>query len=176
MTTIITSTVAVLTLTATGAFAENVEIYATDILDNTQDGYCVDISGAQGDQADPADGLQGHRCYSPSGEIYVDQAFDSEEFADGVLYMPEFAVCAQAASMDTGAEIDLMDCDGSDAQNFIFTGKGTISLAAAPGMCLTLGENTRPGRSDTNQIKELTLEECSDDAANYQSWGNRTAD
>lgn len=66
--------------------------------------------------------------------------------------------------MDTGAEIVLMDCDGSDAQNFIFTGEGTISPAAAPGMCLTLGENTRPGRSDTNQIKELTLEECSDDA------------
>ena len=173
---IITSTLAVLTLTATAAFAENVEIYATDMLDNTQDGYCVDISGAQGDQADPADGLQGHTCYSPSGEIYVDQAFDSEQFADGVLYMPEFDVCAQTASMDAGAEIGLTDCDGSDAQNFIFTGEGTISLAAAPEMCLTLGEDTRTGRSDTNQIKELSLQECSDDAANYQSWGNRTAD
>lgn len=173
---IITSTLAALALTAPAVFAENVEIYATDMLDNTQNGYCVDISGAQGDQANPADGLQGHTCYSPSGDIYVDQAFDSEQFADGVLYMPEFDVCAHVASMDAGAEIGLTDCDGSDEQSFVFSGEGTIFLAAAPDMCLTLGEDTRTGRSDTNQIKVLSLEACSDDLAAYQTWGNRTAE
>ena len=162
-------------LIAGAAQAETVEVNLVDMLDNTQDGYCLDISGGQGANADPADGLQGHTCYSPSGEIFVDQGFDSDQFADGVFYMPDFDVCMQAASMDAGAEIGLADCDGSEAQAFVFAGGGTITLAAAPEMCLTLGEDTRTGRSDTNQIKELSLEECSDDLAANQTWGNRTA-
>lgn len=70
----------------------------------------------------------------------------------------------------------MTECDGSGAQNFAFSGEGTITPAAAPELCLTLGEDTRTGRSDTNQIRELTLQACTDDRAAYQTWGNRTAD
>ena len=158
-------------LSAGAAHAEGVEIYALDMLDNAQAGYCLDIAGGQGAQADPSNGLQGHTCYSPSGELFVDQTFESERFADGVLFMPEFDVCAQV----DGSAVGLAACDGSDAQSFAFSGEGAITPASAPGMCLTLGEDTRSGRSDTNQIKALSLEECSDAAASRQSWGNRTA-
>lgn len=83
------------TVAAAGAaHAENVEIYLTDLLDNTQNGYCLDIARAQGAAANPDDGLQGHTCYSPGGQLGVDQTFDTDKFADGVLYMPEFDVCA----------------------------------------------------------------------------------
>lgn len=169
------ATFAALLLTASMARAETVEIHAIDPLDNTQDGYCLDISGGQGAQADPADGLQGHTCYSPSGEIFVDQGFDSDRFADGLLYMPEFDVCAEVSGMEAGASIGLADCDGSAEQTFAFSGEGTITPADAPGMCLTLGENTRTGRSDANQIKALTLELCSADLSAFQNWSNRTA-
>lgn len=165
-----------LLLTAGAAHAETVEIYLTDMLDNIQNGYCLDISGGQGAQADPGNGLQGHTCYSPSGEIFVDQGFDSERFAEGVLYMPEFDVCAEVASTEAGAVIDLAACDGSEAQGFVFSGEGTISPVAAREMCFTLGEATRTGRSDRNQIKVLSLAACSDDRAAYQTWDNRTAD
>lgn len=157
------------------AQAETAEIYLVDMLDNIQNGYCIDIAGGQGAQADPAGGLQGHTCYSPSGEIFVDQGFSSERFADGVFHMPTFDVCMQATRTDAGAKLELAACEGSEAQRFAFPGKGTITPASAPDMCLTLGEATRFGRSDTNQIKELTLEACTDDLAAYQTWSSRTA-
>ncbi len=161
-------------LFAGAAQAENVEIYLTDILDNTQNGYCVDISGGKGAQADPANGLQGHTCYSPLGELLVDQIFDTGKFADGQLYMPEFDVCAQTTSTEAGSALELAECDGSDAQSFVFSGEGTITPASATDMCFTVGEDTRSGRSDTNQIKNLTLETCEADRAAYQTWATRT--
>lgn len=102
-------------LTAGAASAQSVEVYLSDILDNTQNGYCLDIARAQGDQANPDDGLQGHTCYSPAGTLGVDQAFDAAQFGDGVLYMTEFNVCVQLASPTAGASIDLATCDGSNA-------------------------------------------------------------
>lgn len=163
-------------LTAGAARAENVEIYLTDTLDNIQNGYCVDISGGQGADANPDNGLQGHTCYSPSGELFVDQTFDTEKFAEGLLYMPDFDVCAEVSGFEAGATVGLAACDGSEAQGFIFTGEGTISPTAAPELCFTLGEDTRFGRSQTNQIKDLTLAACDADLAAYQTWAVRTAD
>ncbi|WP_371154016.1 ricin-type beta-trefoil lectin domain protein [Jannaschia sp. 2305UL9-9] len=157
------------------AHADTVEINLVDMLDNIQDGYCVDISGGQGSQADPADGLQAHTCYSPSGEIFVDQGFDSERFADGTLYMPSFDVCAEVAALQEGAAIGLAACDESAEQTFVFSGEGTIVPASAADLCVTVGDDTRFGRSDTNQIKELSLQACSDDLAASQTWSNRTA-
>lgn len=156
------------------AQAEEVEIYLTDLLDNTQAGYCVDIAGGKGETADPADGLQGHTCYSPLGEILVDQTFETEKFADGTLYMPKFDVCMEAADVTAGASLALTTCDGSDAQSFVFAGEGTITPASATDMCLTVGEDTRTGRSDTNQIKALTVETCSAEKAAYQEWAVRS--
>ncbi|NND43388.1 MAG: hypothetical protein HKO04_15070 [Silicimonas sp.] len=161
---------------AGAAQAETVEVNLVDLLDNTQDGYCIDISGGQGAQADPADGLQGHTCYSPQGEIFVDQGFDSDQFADGLFYMPEFDVCMQASTTEAGAALELAACDGSDAQSFAFTDGGTITPASAEDMCVTLAEDTRTGRSDTNQIKEMTLETCDDAQAASQTWSFRTAE
>lgn len=159
----------------TAAHAEKVEIYLTDILDNVQNGYCLDIAKAQGDKANPDDGLQGHTCYSPSGELGVDQTFDSAKFADGVLYMTEFDVCASVASNDADTSVDLASCDGSAAQSFTFSGQGTITPASANSMCLTLADATRTGRSDANQIKVLSLAPCSDNLSAYQTWSVRSS-
>lgn len=163
-------------LTAGMAHAENVEIYVVDILDNIQNGYCIDIAKGRGAQANPEDGLQAHTCYSPSGEVLVDQAFDPEKFADGLLYMPEFDVCVQAISTEAGASAELAACDGSEAQSWVFDGAGTIAPASAPEMCLTLTGETRTGRSAQNQMIAMTLQACSDDLAAYQTWANRSAD
>ncbi len=161
-------------LTTRLALAENVEIYLSDMLDNTQSGYCIDIARAQGPKANPDDGLQGHTCYSPKGELMVDQIFDTTQFADNLLYMPEFDVCAEIASAESGSSIGLAPCNGSEAQSFMFSGKGTIVPSSNPNMCVTVAEATRTGRSDVNQIKVLTLELCSEDKKAYQSWAVRT--
>ena len=156
------------------AVADNVEIYLQAMLDNTQNGYCIDIARAQGAKANPADGLQAHTCYSPKGELMVDQIFDTEKFVDGLLYMPEFDVCAEISSAEAGSTIGLTTCNGSDTQTFKFPGDGTIVPEAAPGMCLTVAEATRTGKSDVNQIKVLKLESCSVDKADLQLWSVRT--
>ncbi|MEL7151223.1 MAG: ricin-type beta-trefoil lectin domain protein [Pseudomonadota bacterium] len=164
------------TLWAGVAQAENVEVYVVDMLDNIQAGYCLDIAKGQGASANPEDGLQAHTCYSPSGEVFVDQAFASDQFADGVLYMPEFDVCMQAASAEAGGTLELVTCDASsEAQSWVFDGEGTISPAAAPELCVTLAEETRTGRSEENQMKALSLETCSEDMASSQVWSNRSA-
>ncbi len=159
---------------ASSAAADNVEIYLTDMLDNTQSGYCVDIAKGKGKSANPDDGLQAHTCYSPLGGILVDQTFDTEKFADSVLYMPEFDVCVQLTAAEAGASLALAACDGSETQSFEFSGEGQIVPAIAPDLCFTAAEATRSGRSNVNQIKVLTLESCSDDKAAYQMWAVRS--
>lgn len=159
---------------ATTAQAENVEIYATDMLDSTQNGYCIDIAKGREEAADPDDGLQGHTCYSPGGTLGFDQTFDSDQFADGNLYMVNFGVCAEIMSTDAGSALALAACNGSDAQSFVFSGAGTITPSLAPTMCVTVAEETRSGRSDANQIKVLSLEACSGDLVIYQQWSVRS--
>lgn len=161
---------------ASAAHAETVEIYVVDLLDIIQNGYCLDIAKGQGAAANPDDGLQAHTCYSPSGEIFVDQAFDATQFTDGVLYMSEFDVCVQAVSIEAGAAVELAPCDGSEAQGWAFDGTGTIAPASAPDLCLTLAAETRTGRSPENQMKALSLQACSDQMAKLQTWDNRTAE
>jgi len=170
----ITTTVFTALLISGTASADNVEVYVTDLLDNIQNGYCFDIAKGKGASANPEDGLQAHICYSLLGEILVDQAFDPGQFADGVLYMPEFDICVQATSTDEGSTLELAACDGSDAQKWVFSGEGTIAPAAAPEIGVTLAEETRTGRSDENQMKALSLETCSTDLASVQTWANRT--
>ena len=162
-------------LTAQSALASNVEIYLSNMLDNTQSGYCIDIARAQGTKANPDDGLQAHTCYSPKGELMVDQIFDTEKFVDGLLYMPEFDVCAQVAAVTAGTTIELATCNDSPEQSFQFSGEGTISPTSAPTMCLTVAQDTRTGRSNVNQIKVLSIEACQDDKADYQVWATRSS-
>jgi hypothetical protein len=169
------NTIILTLLLSSTAIADNVEVYITDLLDNIQNGYCLDIAKGKGASANPADGMQAHTCYSPLGEVLVDQAFDSVKFSEGVLYMPEFDVCVQASSIVSGASVELVTCNGSEAQKWVFDGEGSIAPTAAPKMCLTLSEETRTGRSDQNQMKAITLVACSDDLASFQMWSHRTA-
>lgn len=161
--------------TARLAQAENVEVYLKDMQDNIQSGYCLDIAKAQGDKANPEDGLQAHTCYSPLGELMVDQIFDTLQFEDGVFYMPEFDVCMTVSGAEAGATVGLAACDGSNSQSFEFSGEGTISLMSTPDLCVTVAEETRTGRSEENQMKALSLEPCSDGMSGSQVWAVRSS-
>lgn len=169
------TTAATIAISASAAQAENVEIYLLDMLDNTQAGYCIDIAKGREEAANPEDGLQGHTCYSPGGALGFDQTFDTEKFADGLLYMVNFDVCTQISSTDAGSALELAACDGSAEQSFVFSREGTIIPTSAPDMCIAVAEDTNSGRSDANQIKVLSLEVCSDDQAAYQMWGVRSS-
>ncbi len=162
-------------MTSNVANAEKVEINLKDKLDGILSEYCLDIAGGN-QNVDTSKGLQAHTCYSYKGSLGTDQVFDTEKFADNVLYMPEYDVCATLESLKTGAKVNLASCDGSALQTINFSAAGTISPVAAPTLCFTAGESTRMGRGGTSQhqIKSLTLEVCSDALASSQNWSSRT--
>lgn len=51
------STVVFTFLVSGTAVAENVEVYVADLLDNIQNGYCLDIAKGKGSGANPEDGM-----------------------------------------------------------------------------------------------------------------------
>lgn len=161
---------------ASAASAEEVEITLVDNLDGNLSGYCIDILGSKSN-ATPERGIQAHTCYSYQGALGIDQVFDTDRFAENVLYMPEFDVCVTANRLEAGETLDLAACDGSAAQQISLNDNGTLTPVAASDMCFTVGEETRLGRGGTSahQIKSLTLQSCSDDLTAYQTWGFRAS-
>ena len=148
-----------------------VEIALVDPLDSTTNEYCLDIAGGR-ENVDPANGLQGHTCYSYTGSLGSDQIFDADRIADNVLVMSEYDVCVAVS----GTDISLAACDDSEAQKISFGEDGTIRPASSPEMCFTLSAETRSGKSDIHQIKGLSLENCSDESAARQKWRTRDSD
>lgn len=156
------------------ASTENVEITLIDVLDGVTSSYCIDIAGGNKD-IDISKGLQAHTCYSYRGEIGTDQTFTPSRFANNELYMPDYDVCATAASLSAGSAIGLASCEGSDLQKVSFSGSGTISMMAAPELCFTAAQDTRFGRSKVHQIKALSLETCTPELKAYQEWRGRAS-
>lgn len=155
--------------------AEGVEITLKDELDGILNSYCLDIAGGN-KNVDPDKGLQAHTCYSYQGELGTDQVFDPSRFADNTLYMPNYDVCATLTGLESGAKVGLATCESSDLQTIAFTGEGKISPVSAPNMCFTAAQESRFGRGSQHQIRDLTLESCSDDLASVQQWRTRTTD
>ena len=133
----------------------DVEIVLTDKLDGVTNHYCIDIAGGNRD-IDTANGLQTHTCYSYQGSLGDDQVFDASRFASNVLFMPRYDVCATLAALTAGSAVGLATCDGSDLQALTFDEEGRIHPVSAPEMCITAGQPTRFGRSETHQIKALS--------------------
>ncbi len=156
---------------AASAHAEKVEVVLKDKLDGNLSGYCLDIKGGNRN-VDVSNGLQAHTCYSYRGTLGSDQTFETTRFAENMLYMPEYNVCAEVSGFSTGQTVGLASCNGTAAQQFLFSGEGLIRPVKAPNMCFTAGANTTFGRGGTSphQIKTLTLQPCSEELAEFQSW------
>lgn len=116
------------------------------------------------------------RVTAPAANLVSIKHFDTAKFIDDTLYMPDFDVCAEVSSHAAGTSVDLAECNGSDAQKFTFSGKGTITPVLGPEMCFTVGEATRTGRRDQNQIKVLSLETCAAAHSAFQTWNVRGVD
>ncbi len=159
------------TALASTATAESVEVMLSDRLDGDLDFYCLDISGSKAN-AKVERGLQTHTCYGYQGQAGIDQVFDVASFKDAKLFMPEWDVCATVSDLAAEASIELAACDGGELQNITLTEGGHLSPTSAMDLCFTAGEETTRGRGGTSdhQIRSLTLQSCSDDLAQYQTW------
>ncbi len=153
-----------------------VEITLVDELDGIKSGYCLDIARGQKADANPANGLQAHTCYSHEGELAIDQIFDASKLADEQLFMPEFDVCATVSAVELDATVGLAACDGSETQRLVLSAAGKISPVADSSLCVTAADETRTGRSETNLMRALSLQSCSDGLAATQVWRTRSED
>ncbi|GAB3480525.1 ricin-type beta-trefoil lectin domain protein [Marinomonas epiphytica] len=170
-------TATLVSLASLGANAQQVEITLLDPLDGILNGYCIDVAGGNRN-IDISKGLQTHTCYSYRGSLGEDQAFETKKFTDHALYMPNYEVCATLSGLEAGAKVNLATCNDSPEQSIVLTQTGKLSPSSALNLCLTAGEETRFGRGGTSQhqIKTLTLEQCSEQRAAYQTWRTRTYD
>ncbi|MCJ8298543.1 MAG: RICIN domain-containing protein [Pseudomonadales bacterium] len=158
-------------LITTGVQADQVEISLVDNLDGYLDSYCLDIKGG-GKDINTSKGLQVHTCYSYKGALGKDQIFDTLEFEYEMLYLPKFDVCAELSHLSVGSNVALATCNSTAEQRFTFSGNGTITSTVEPTLCLTASLDTKLGRNGTSkhQIKGLTLENCTVDLAQFQTW------
>lgn len=159
---------------ASGSTESRVEVNLIDELDGVTNGFCLDIAGGN-ENVETSNGLQTHTCYSYQGDLGTDQVFDGSQFADNVFYMPDFDVCIELSEIAVGATVSLNTCDGSDAQSLAFSGSGPISPVSDDSLCLTAGDESSFGRSEVHQIRDLTVQTCSDDLAATQTWSSRTS-
>ncbi len=148
----------------------NVEIMLSDKLDGILSEYCLDIAGGNQD-VDPDNGLQAHTCYSYKGNLGTDQVFDAGAFKSNSLSMPIYNVCVFLPSLESGASVELSDCDTATAISF--SGTGTIRPVDAPDLCFTASQDSRMGKWSQHQIRDLTLETCDESKAVYQNWESR---
>lgn len=151
-----------------------VELALSDQLDGVTNLYCLDIAGGNRN-VDVSRGLQAHTCYSYRGELGSDQTFDPGQFDANILYMPGYDVCVTLEDLRAGASVGLAPCDGSESQAVAFSGNGTIRPLAASDLCFTAADESRFGRAEIHQIKDLTLEPCRDERQAYQTWRARTS-
>lgn len=155
------------------AWAETVEVALAENLGDTHNSnYCIDIPGGQ-ENADPTRDLRAYTCYTYQGIVGFDHAMDSEAIDKGQFHITGFDVCMQAKGSEVGALIAAQDCDQNNAmQNFNLQEDMTIRLASVDSLCLTVGDEVSYGRNGPggHEIRDLTLQTCSEDRASQQKW------
>lgn len=153
------------------AAAEPVVVEAAAALDEPR-GLCLDVPGHR-DRTRTTAPMVVHTC--KWGMWNHDERFDRDEVARGLLRMPRYGLCLGAAGTGEGAELRLGECDDAPLRRWRFA-EGRFRLAAAPGMCLTIGpepsELTPGGRRLTSRhvARSLALSACRAAAADRQEW------
>ena len=154
--------------------ANNVEIYLLNQLDDPR-GFCIDIKGHKL-KAKINRGLQAHTCYSYQGEISPDQGFNSLKLTKNQFILPAFNVCMEASSLTPSANLILRKCDRNKLQDFEWSNKNKIHLIGNRKLCLTVDQEQSKkggGGSPVHQMRNLSLELCSESLNPYQAWGVR---
>jgi len=155
------------------ASADRVEVaLAVNLGDTHNANYCIDMPGGQ-ENADPTRDLRVYTCYTYQGFVGFDHAMDSEAIANGQFHMIGFDVCMQAQGFTAGSVIAARDCDqGNSMQKFNLHADQTIRLEVTDNLCLSVGDEISYGRNGPggHEIRDLTLEPCSEDRASHQQW------
>lgn len=129
-------------------------------------GYCLDLEG-YAFTTDTSAPVIVHSCkegFWKDGTWMVD--FPSQ----GQIYLPDFELCAAAASADHDAEVVLVDCAQTDLNRFVFRDDGKVELIADAEntLCLAVGETSRP--TGANLRRQTRVADCVETDDQYMNW------
>ena len=131
-------------------------------------GYCLDIPGHMTSVRIKSP-LHVHTC--KHGIWNQDGRFGVAALGNGVLRMPHYELCLQAANSSIGARLLLAECIQAELQTWTLQDSGEIALEAFPQMCITVEEG--PGRDAGGPrylMKGVGLDTCSQQAGGRQRW------
>ena len=130
-------------------------------------GYCLDIPGHMaGVRLERP--LQVHTC--KHGIWNQDGRFDVVALKNGVLRMPHYDLCLQAANNSKGAQLLLTQCTQEELQTWTLQDSGEIALAAVP-LCISVEDG--PGRDAGGPrylMKGVGLDDCAQHSSDRQQW------
>ena len=131
-------------------------------------GYCLDIPGHMaGVRLDSP--LQAHTC--KHGIWNQDGRFDETDLRNGLLRMPHYDLCLQAANDSIGARLILSGCTRGELQEWTLLDSGEIALGVTPQLCISVAEG--PGRDAGGPrylMKGVGLDTCAPHASDRQQW------
>jgi acetyl esterase len=135
-------------------------------------GYCLDIPGF-GPRMRKDAPIGTHTCkYSIPG-FYVDELF--ELTSANYLRLPEYDLCLAAETMTVGSHINTIACDLDSVHAWGMGADGIVIPEGASNLCLTMSRekvyvNTSVANLTPNSGREVSLQACSSDNHDYQSW------
>ena len=131
-------------------------------------GYCLDIPGHMAGVRLESP-LQVHTC--KHGIWNQDGRFDVVALGNGVLRMPHYDLCLQAANTSIGARLLLSECTGAELQTWKLQDSGEIALGAIPQMCISVEDG--PGRDAGGPqyvMRGVGIDTCTEHASDRQQW------
>lgn len=131
-------------------------------------GYCLDIPGHMaGVRLERP--LQVHTC--KHGIWNQDDRFGMNSLKNGVLRMPHYDLCLQAANAAIGARLLLSECTGEELQTWKLQDSGEIALGAISKMCISVEEGLgRDAGGPRYLMKGVGLDACAQHASDRQQW------
>ena len=131
-------------------------------------GYCLDIPGHMaGVRLERP--LQVHTC--KHGIWNQDGRFDVVALGNGVLRMPHYDLCLQAASTSIGARLLLSECIGAELQTWKLQDSGEIVLGVIPQLCISVEQGpSRDAGGPQYVMKSVGLDTCAEHASDRQQW------
>ena len=128
--------------------------------------YCLDLEG-YGSTTDTSAPPIVHSCKEG---LWRDGTYMVDYPQPGQIYLPDFELCLEAESAQSGAPLKLDACSDAPMQQFIFREdeKVEIKSDASDKYCLSVGEDSR--RTGANLRRTTVIASCDQADEKYTQW------
>jgi hypothetical protein len=135
-------------------------------------GYCLDIPGF-GARLQKEEPITTHTCKYDRPGFWVDELFEVTQ--SNQLRLSDYGLCLSASAMETGADIDIVDCAADGAHAWTMHSSERVTPAGVPALCMTMSSekvyvNSTIANLTPNSTRSVSLENCASALKYRQSW------